>query len=91
MYASLREAIPIIDSAINKLVRLLGVFEVKTGNKRVDAELKCFLDNIKTCGNNVGIKCFLSAYFDTLLTYGTAIAEIIPYKDYTGIYLRISF
>ncbi|MEE0060121.1 MAG: serine/threonine protein phosphatase [Acutalibacteraceae bacterium] len=86
LYASLREAIPIIDSAINKLVRLLGVFEVKTGNKRVDAELKCFLDNIKTCGNNVGIKCFLSAYFDTLLTYGTAIAEIIPYKDYTGIY-----
>lgn len=86
LYASLREAIPIIDSAINKLVRLLGVFEVKTGNKRVDAELKYFLDNVKTCGNNVGIKCFLSTYFDTLLTYGTAIAEIIPYKDYTGIY-----
>ncbi len=86
LYASLREAIPIIDSAINKLVRLLGVFEVKTGNKRVDAELKCFLDNVKTGGNNVGIKCFLSTYFDTLLTYGTAIAEIIPYKDYTGVY-----
>lgn len=86
LYASLREAIPIIDSAINKLVRLLGMFEVKTGNKRVDQELQYFLDNIKTGGNNTGFKCFISSYFDSLLTYGTAVAEIIPYKDYSGIY-----
>lgn len=86
LYASLREAIPIIDSAINKLVRLLGMFEVKTGNKRVDQELQRFLDNIKTGGNNTGFKCFISSYFDSLLTYGTAVAEIVPYKDYSGIY-----
>lgn len=86
LYASLREAIPIIDSAINKLVRLLGMFEVKTGNKRVDQELQHFLDNIKTGGNNTGFKCFISSYFDSLLTYGTAVAEIVPYKDYSGIY-----
>lgn len=86
LYASLREAIPIIDSAINKLVRLLGMFEVKTGNKRVDHELQNFLDNLKTGGNNTGFKCFISSYFDSLLTYGTAVAEIIPYKDYSGIY-----
>ncbi len=86
LYASLREAIPIIDSAINKLVRLLGMFEVKTGNKRVDQELQYFLDNLKTGGNNTGFKCFISSYFDSLLTYGTAVAEIIPYKDYSGIY-----
>ena len=86
LYASLREAIPIIDSAINKLVRLLGAFEIATGNKKVDRELQHFIDNIKTCGNNTGFKCFISTYFDRLLTYGTAVAEIIPYKDFSGIY-----
>lgn len=86
LYASLREAIPIIDSAINKLVRLLGDFEVKCSTGRAESELKYFLDNVKTGGNNVGFKCFISTYFDRLLTYGTSVAEIIPYKDYSGIY-----
>lgn len=86
LYASLREAIPIIDSAINKLVRLLGNFEIKCNNKKAEAELKYFLDNVKTGSNNVGFKCFISTYFDRLLTYGTSVAEIIPYKDYSGIY-----
>lgn len=86
LYASLREAIPIIDSAINKLVRLLGTFEVICENKRVQQQLQFFLDNVKTGGNNIGFKCFISTYFDQLLTYGTAVAEIIPYKDYKNIY-----
>lgn len=86
LYASLREAIPIIDSAINKLVRLIGTFEVSCESKQAEQELKRFLDTVKTGGGNIGFKCFLSSYFDTLLTYGTAIAEIIPYKDYSGIY-----
>lgn len=86
LYASLREAIPIIDSAINKLVRLLGDFEIKCNSKKAEVELKYFLDNVKTGGNNVGFKCFISTYFDRLLTYGTSVAEIIPYKDYSGIY-----
>ncbi|MEE0858616.1 MAG: serine/threonine protein phosphatase [Acutalibacteraceae bacterium] len=86
LYASLREAIPIIDSAINKLVRLLGTFEVNCESRRVEGELKDFLDNVKTGGNNQGFKCFISTYFDRLLTYGTAVAEIIPYKDFSGIY-----
>ena len=63
LYASLREAIPIIDSAINKLVRLLGNFEIKCNNKKAEAELKYFLDNVKTGSNNVGFKCFISTYF----------------------------
>lgn len=86
LYASLREAIPIIDSAINKMVRLLGTFEVTCENKRVQQQLQYFLDNVKVGGNNTGFKCFISTYFDRLLTYGTAVAEIIPYKDFSNIY-----
>lgn len=86
LYASLREAIPIIDSAISKLVRLLGTFEVVCADKTAERRLKYFLDNVKTGGNNAGFKCFLGTYFDRLLTYGTAVAEIIPYSDYSSIY-----
>ena len=86
LYASLREAIPIIDSAINKLVRLLGTFEIVCESKQAENKLRYFLNSVRTGGNNVGFKCFLSTYFDRLLTYGTAVAEIIPYKDYSGIY-----
>ncbi len=86
LYASLREAIPIIDSAISKLVRLIGTFEVVCADKTAERKLKYFLDNVKTGGNNVGFKCFLGTYFDRLLTYGTAVAEIIPYSDYSSIY-----
>ena len=56
LYASLREAIPIIDSAISKLVRLLGTFEVVCADKTAERRLKYFLDNVKTGGNNAGFK-----------------------------------
>ena len=46
LYASLREAIPIIDSAISKLVRLLGTFEVVCADKTAERRLKYFLDNV---------------------------------------------
>ncbi len=86
LYDTLREAIPVIDSAIHKLVRLLGNFEIRCPDKTTEFHLKKFLDNVKTNGNNNGFKCFLSTYFDRLLTYGTAVAEILPCTDYTDIY-----
>ena len=86
LYTALREAIPVIDSAINKLVRLLGTFDVICESEEAEYGLKCFLDNLKTNGSNIGFKCFISSYFDRLLTYGTAVAEILPYKNLRGIY-----
>ena len=86
LYSALREAIPVIDSAINKLVRLLGTFDVICESKEAEYGLKCFLENVKTNGSNIGFKCFISSYFDRLLTYGTAVAEILPYKNLRGIY-----
>lgn len=50
LYKSLREAVPIIDAAIYKLIRLLGKFSVSTGNKRIDKELSIFLDNVSVGG-----------------------------------------
>ncbi|MBQ7522155.1 MAG: serine/threonine protein phosphatase [Clostridia bacterium] len=86
LYDTLREAVPIIDSALNKLVRLLGTFTIECADKTAQKQLQHFLQTVKTNGNNIGFHCFLSSYFDRLLTYGTAVAEILPFKDYHGIY-----
>lgn len=77
VYRSLREGVPIIDSAINKIVRLMGGFEISTGNKNVDMQVNGFLANINVGGNQKGISAFTDCYIEQLLTYGTAVGEMI--------------
>ena len=77
LYRSLREAVPIIDAAILKTVRLLGSFEVKTGDDKADRMLRHFLRSVNVSGTRTGIDSFVSTFFEQLLTYGTAVGEII--------------
>lgn len=77
IYYSLREGIPIIDSAINKIVRLMGGFAFKTGNDSVDKEINEFFSSINVGGNQHGIYAFADNYMDQLLTYGSAIGEML--------------
>lgn len=81
LYGALREAIPVIDSAICKTVRLIGGFEVCCENKQVNKELNRFLKNVQVNGSGNGVCCFLGAYLDQMLTYGTAVGEIVPDKS----------
>lgn len=85
LYSSLREAVPVIDAAIGKLVRLLGSFEVKTEDERFQSDLDRFVREVPAGVCGYGLKGFLYSYFDQLLTYGTAIGEMIPYSDLSGI------
>ena len=84
IYRSLREAVPIIDTAIYKLVRLTGGFNVKTLNGKNQAELDNFVKNIGVNGTSQGLQQFVDIYFEQLLTYGTAAGEIIT--DGNGIH-----
>lgn len=81
VYRSLREGVPIIDSAINKIVRLMGGFAFSTGNERLDAEMQMFFENINVGGNQKGIQAFTDNFIEQLLTYGTAIGEMIADED----------
>lgn len=85
LYSSLREAIPLIDGAINKIVRLVGDFEVKVEDSRFQLPLDRFLHSVRVTPCNTGLKSFIYAYLDQLLTYGTAVGEIVPYKDLSGV------
>lgn len=76
LYKSLREAIPVIDAALFKLIRLLGSFQVICDNKKAEKELKDFLQSVNVGGTRCGIDAFIGSFFEQLLTYGTAVGEI---------------
>ena len=77
IYRQLREAIPVLDAAVGKLVRLSGGFSVECSSKEVQKRLEYFL-NTMPCGyGQIGIDSFLSCYVDSLLTYGRAVGEIV--------------
>lgn len=86
MYRTLREAVPIIDAAISKIVRLVGEFELSSPDSRCQKVLKDFSQNVKVGSTAFGLKNFVWAYLEDLLTFGEAVGEMIPYGNAQGIY-----
>lgn len=85
LYHTLREAVPIIDAAISKIVRLTGEFRVECENPDIQYKLNKFLTNIKVNACATGTNNFILSYLDQLLTYGTAIGEIVMDSEGTDI------
>jgi hypothetical protein len=77
LYRLLRERVPIIDAAIMKTVRLLGTFDVRCDDERAQTALRRFLKTVPVGSLRCGIDAFLSTYFEQLLTYGTAVGEMV--------------
>lgn len=77
LYAALREAVPIIDAGIDKIIRLIGSFTVCCGNKNAEARLNLFLQNVKVNSMEAGVQSFLNDYLSQLLTYGNAVGEMV--------------
>lgn len=75
LYRSMREALPVLDAAITKLVRLVGGFTVTCPQGQEG--LQHFLQTVPCGRAQFGIHSFLSAYLDSLLLYGRAIGEMV--------------
>lgn len=84
LYKSIREGVPIIDSAITKIVRLMGGFRLSCDNENIDNSMNRFFDNINVGGNQRGLQSFVDNYMSQLLTYGSALGEMIA--DSNGFY-----
>ncbi len=77
VYRQIREAVPVLDAAVGKMVRLCGGFEASCRNAGAQEKLNQFL-RFMPCGRGqVGIESFLSGYLDSLLTYGRAVGELV--------------
>lgn len=81
LYDSLKEAIPVIDAAIKKTVRLVGGFKVLCDNEKAQTLLSEFLRSVSVNGTGTGIDIFVSCFLEQLLTYGTAVGEIVLSED----------
>ncbi len=77
LYKSLREAVPIIDAAIYKIIRLTGGFEIVCDDAFVQNKLNVFLKNVRVNSCETGVDSFISSYLEQLLTYGTAVGEMV--------------
>lgn len=81
IYGSLRRALPVVDAAITKIVRLTDGFSVSTDDKNMQDRLLDFSENVPVgiCGQS--LRMFISSYLDSLLTYGNAVGEMIIDKN----------
>lgn len=77
IYQQIREAIPVLDAAVGKLIRLSAGFDVRCPSVQNTAQLQQFLKTVNCGRGQRGIDSFLSAYIDSLLVYGRAVGEMV--------------
>ena len=85
LYASLREAVPVIDAALSKIVRLVGNFRLRAVNPAYQITLDDFVKGVSVGAGGVSLQTFVSRYLDQLITYGVAVGEMIPSENLHGI------
>ena len=88
VYDAIRESVPIVSAAIDKIIRLVGRFDVECTDARAESELNRFLKYVPTGIASNGIYGFVDSFLDSLLMYGTAVGEMVVSKKgkITGLY-----
>lgn len=82
LYRTLKEAVPIIDAAISKIVRLTGEFKIVCSEEpQIEYEINKFISNVQVNSCGRGVNYFILSHLNQLLTYGTAIGEIVLNPD----------
>ncbi len=77
LYRAIREAVPVVDAAIIKLIRLTGGVTAVCENEKVQSELREFLRTVDTGRGQRGINSFIDCYLDSMITCGRAVGEIV--------------
>lgn len=85
IYRAIREAVPIVDAAIWKIIRLSGGVKVICRDQKAQEGLDWFLQHVDTGRGQRGIQSFLDCYLDSMLTCGRAVGEIVPDRRRTDI------
>ena len=78
LYRAVREAVPVVDAAIYKLIRMTGGVDVRCGDKTAERALRDFLRTVPAGRGQFGVNAFLDCYLDSLLVSGRAVGEIVP-------------
>ncbi len=84
-YEFLREAIPVVDAGINRLVSLDGHIEVEGENADLVEEIKDWMENVPVNDIQKGIQAFHQCLTAEGFEQGFAIGEYVSNKDRTDI------
>ena len=85
LFEQIRQAVPVVDAAIGKIIRLVGGFTVVCDDSRVQRELDEFCARVQVGPSGIGLPQFLYGYLDDLLTYGNAAGEMVPLQSGEGL------
>lgn len=77
LYDRLRFAVPVIDAALMKMIRLTGGFRVVCSDEALQSDLDRFLENVPVGLTGKSVSCFADNFLDSILTYGSAVGEIV--------------
>lgn len=81
LYRAIREAVPLVDAAIMKIIRLTGGFTVTCSDDAAQCALAEFLRTVNVGRGQQGLESFLAQYLDSLLVCGRAVGEIVPARN----------
>lgn len=81
VFDAIREAVPVVGAAIEKIIRLVGDFTVECDSDSAEKELEGFLKYVPAGVCNRGVSSFVGSFLDSLLMYGTAVGEIACTKS----------
>lgn len=85
LYDAMRESVPIIDAAIQKLVRLAGGFELTCESRQAERMLRRFAREVPIGPSSTGLDSFIASYLDSLLTYGNSVGEIVLNREQNNV------
>ena len=77
LFDRLRYAVPVIDAAIMKIIRLTGGFRLISSDERYQQQLDRFCENVPVGLTGTSLNSFSDIFLDSLLTYGSAVGEIV--------------
>ena len=69
LYRAIREAVPLVDACIYKIIRLCGGVSATCSDPQAENELKLFLEHVPTGRGQQGINAFVDQYLDSMLVF----------------------
>ena len=75
LYQAVREAVPVVDAAICKLIRLSGGVQVFCESAGTQTRLRQFLERVPVGRGQYGMNAFLEQSVEPLLVCGGAVGE----------------
>ena len=81
LYRAIREAVPLVDACVYKIIRLCGGVTAVCDDGEAEAGLKAFLEQVNVGRGQCGINAFLDQYLDSMLVFGQGVGEIVLDRD----------